>query len=132
MNEFIENFKDVITNKYAQFDGRADKAEFWQYVLVYILISIAFSLLSGIFGGVKILSGLVMVLNIIVMLALLLPSIAVSVRRMHDIGKAGGWVLVNFIPLIGLIWFIVLAIKDSEPGTNRFDNRTVEFKKQEI
>ncbi|HHW81525.1 MAG TPA: DUF805 domain-containing protein [Bacteroidales bacterium] len=132
MNEFIENFKDVITNKYAQFNGRADKAEFWQYVLVYILISIAFSLLSGIFGGVKILGGLVMVLNIIVMLALLLPSIAVSVRRMHDIGKAGGWVLVNFIPLIGLIWFIVLAIKDSEPGTNRFDNRTVEFKKQEI
>lgn len=126
MNELIENFKDVITNKYAQFNGRADKAEFWQYVLVYILISIAFSLLSGIFGGVKILGGLVMVLNIIVMLALLLPSIAVSVRRMHDIGKAGGWIFINLIPLIGLIWFIVLAIQDSEPGSNRFDKQEVE------
>ena len=121
MNEFIENFKDIITNKYAQFNGRADKTEFWQYVLVYVLIIIAFSLLSGIFGGVKILSGLLMVLNIIVILALLIPSIAVCVRRMHDIGKGGEWVLINLIPLIGFIWFIVLAVQDSEPGANRFD-----------
>ena len=122
MNAIIENFKDIITNKYAQFKGRADKAEFWQYVLVYFLIGIAFTLLMNIFGGIKILRGLFMILNIVVMLALLIPSLAVSVRRMHDIGKAGGWVLINLIPLIGFIWFIVLAIKDSEPDTNRFDN----------
>ena len=54
-------------------------------------------------------------------LALLIPSIAVGVRRMHDIGKGGGWILVNMIPLIGSIWFILLAIKDSEQGPNRFD-----------
>jgi uncharacterized membrane protein YhaH (DUF805 family) len=76
----------------------------------------------SIFGGVKILRVLFMILNVIVMLALIIPSLAVSVRRMHDIGKAGGWILVNLIPLIGLIWFILLAIKDSEPGANRFDN----------
>lgn len=122
MNAIIENFKDIITNKYAQFKGRADKAEFWQYVLVYFLIGIAFTLLMNIFGGIKILRGLFMILNIVVMLALLIPSLAVSVRRMHDIGKAGGWILINLIPLIGFIWFIVLAIKDSEPDTNRFDN----------
>ena len=63
-----------------------------------------------------------MILNVIVMLALIIPSLAVSVRRMHDIGKAGGWILVNLIPLIGLIWFILLAIKYSEPCANRFDN----------
>ena len=122
MNAIIENFKDIIINKYAQFNGRANKAEFWQYVLVYFLISIALSLLMSIFGGVKILRVLFMILNVIVMLALIIPSLAVSVRRMHDIGKAGGWILVNLIPLIGLIWFILLAIKDSEPGANRFDN----------
>lgn len=122
MNAIIKNFKDIITNKYAQFKGRADKAEFWQYVLVYFLIGIAFTLLMNIFGGIKILRGLFMILNIVVMLALLIPSLAVSVRRMHDIGKAGGWILINLIPLIGFIWFIVLAIKDSEPDTNRFDN----------
>lgn len=122
MNAIIENFKDIITNKYAQFKGRADKAEFWQYVLVYFLIGIAFTLLMNIFGGIKILRGLFMILNIVVMLALLIPSLAVSVRRMHDIGKAGGWILINLIPLIGFIWFIVLAVQDSEPGTNRFNN----------
>jgi uncharacterized membrane protein YhaH (DUF805 family) len=122
MDTIIENFKDIIINKYAQFNGRANKTEFWQYVLVYFLISIALSLLMSIFGGVKILRVLFMILNVIVMLALIIPSLAVSVRRMHDIGKAGGWILVNLIPLIGLIWFILLAIKDSEPGANRFDN----------
>ena len=122
MNAIIENFKDIITNKYAQFKGRADKAEFWQYVLVYFLIGIAFTLLMNIFGGIKILRVLFMILNVIVMLALIIPSLAVSVRRMHDIGKAGGWILINLIPLIGFIWFIVLAVQDSEPGTNRFNN----------
>lgn len=121
MDTIIENFKDIIINKYAQFNGRANKTEFWQYVLVYFLISIALSLLMSIFGGVKILRMIFMILNVIVMLALLIPSLAVGVRRMHDIGKAGGWILINLIPIIGSIWFIVLAINDSEPGTNRFD-----------
>lgn len=121
MNEFIENFKDVITNRYAQFNGRANKTEFWQFVLVYILISIGLTLLMSIFARVGILRMLFWLVNLIVMLALIIPSIAVSVRRMHDIGKDGVWVLINLIPLIGFIWFIVLAIQDSEPGPNRFD-----------
>ena len=121
MNEFIENFKEVITNRYAQFNGRANKTEFWQFVLVYILISIGLTLLMSIFARVGILRMLFWLVNLIVMLALIIPSIAVSVRRMHDIGKGGGWVLINLIPLIGFIWFIVLAIQDSEPGPNRFD-----------
>ena len=121
MNAIIENFKNIITNKYAQFTGRANKAEFWQYVLVFIVISASFSVLMSLFGGVKILRMIVMLLNVIVSLALLVPSIAVSVRRMHDIGKSGKWVLINLIPIIGSIWFIVLAIKESESGTNQFE-----------
>ncbi|NLA62280.1 MAG: DUF805 domain-containing protein [Bacteroidales bacterium] len=121
MNEMIENFKDIITNKYAQFNGRANKAEFWQYILVYILISIALSLLMSIFARVGVLRMLFWFVNLIVMLALIIPSLAVGVRRMHDIGKDGMWVLINLIPLVGTIWFIVLAVQDSEPGANRFD-----------
>ena len=121
MNEMIENFKDIITNKYAQFNGRANKAEFWQYILVYILISIALSLLMSIFARVGVLRMLFWFVNLIVMLALIIPSLAVGVRRMHDIGKYGMWVLINLIPLVGTIWFIVLAVQDSEPGANRFD-----------
>lgn len=121
MDAIIKNFKDIITNKYAQFTGRANKAEFWQYVLVFIVISASFSVLMSLFGGVKILRMIVMLLNVIVSLALLVPSIAVSVRRMHDIGKSGKWVLINLIPILGSIWFIVLAIKESESGTNEFE-----------
>ena len=121
MDAIIKNFKNIITNKYAQFTGRANKAEFWQYVLVFIVISASFSVLMSLFGGVKILRMIVMLLNVIVSLALLVPSIAVSVRRMHDIGKSGKWVLINLIPILGSIWFIVLAIKESESGTNEFE-----------
>ncbi len=121
MNAIIENFKNIITNKYALFTGRANKSEFWQYVLVFIVISASFSVLMSLFGGVKILRMIFMLLNVIVSLALLVPSIAVSVRRMHDIGKSGKWVLINLIPILGSIWFIVLAIKESESGTNQFE-----------
>lgn len=120
MNEFINNFKDVVSNKYAQFSGRANKSEFWQYVLVYFLITAALTVISNIFGGVKPLRMFFMILSAIVSFALLIPTIGVSVRRMHDIGKSGGWVLVNLIPFIGTLWFIILAVKDSG-GPNQYD-----------
>lgn len=120
MNEFINNFKNIVTNKYAQFSGRATKAEFWQYILIFILINVAFSILSSIFSGVSFLRMLFMIISAIVSLGLLIPSIAVGIRRMHDIGKGGGWILVNLIPFIGTIWFIILAIKDSD-GPNQYD-----------
>ena len=120
-NSIIENFKEIVTNKYAQFTGRANKTEFWQYILVYVVIIVALSVLASLFGKVKILRMLIMIIQSVISLALLIPSLAVGIRRMHDIGKGGGWILVNMIPLIGSIWFILLAIKDSEPGPNRFD-----------
>lgn len=89
MNAIIENFKDIITNKYAQFKGRANRAEFWQYVLVYFVIAVAFIVLMNLFAGVKVLRMVFMILYVIVMLVLLVPSLAVSVRRMHDIAKPG-------------------------------------------
>lgn len=116
MNTIIENFKDIITNKYAQFEGKANRAEFWQYILVSFMISILFSVLINLFGGVNILRIIFMILYIIVTLSLLVPSLAVSVRRMHDIGKGGGWIFINLIPIIGSIWFLLLAIKESEPA----------------
>lgn len=61
-----------------------------------------------------------MILSYIYSLAMLIPGIAVGFRRMHDIGKSGLWLLINFVPLIGSIWFIILAIKPSQPGANEF------------
>ena len=113
VNDVIVNFKDVVLNKYIKFDGRADRSEFWQFVLVTVLISLAFSILISIFSRATIIVILLNLLNALVSLALLLPFIAVSVRRLNDIGKSWPWIFINFIPLIGQIWFLVLMATPS-------------------
>ncbi|HHT28980.1 DUF805 domain-containing protein [Petrimonas mucosa] len=120
MNEFIDNFKDIVTNKYAQFTGRADRKEFWYFVAVMVAINIVFSILASIVGGVSFLRWTFLILQGLVSLALLVPSIAVGVRRLHDIGKGGEWILINLVPIIGSLWFLILTIKESEPKPNKF------------
>ncbi len=120
MNEIIENFKDILTNKYAEFKGRADRKEFWYYVLVLIVINVAFSILTNILGGVAFLRWVILVIQALVSLALIVPGLAIGVRRMHDIGKGGGWIFINLVPIIGTLWFLFLTIKEGEKGENRF------------
>ena len=103
----------VCLNKYADFTGRASRAEFWWFFLFCVIVSL--------FGYVPYIKYLAMLAN----LALLVPTLAVSWRRMHDIGKGGGWWFINFVPLIGFIWFIILAVKPGEPGANRFGDAPV-------
>lgn len=112
-----------VFSKYATFTGRAVRSEYWWWVLFVILISIVVglidqilvSLLLGypIFQGPEILSGLLS-------LALLLPGLAVSVRRLHDIGRSGWWLLIVLIPLIGWLILLFWHVQPSEPGPNRF------------
>ena len=119
MGTILSNFREVVSGKYAQFTGRVSRGEFWKYVLVVFIINLIFTLLQNLLGALSIAYYIVMGLNAIIMLGLLLPSLAVSVRRMHDIGKGGGWIFINLVPLIGSIWFLILAIKEGE-GDNRF------------
>ncbi len=114
VNGVIANFKDVVLNKYVKFDGRANRSEFWQFVLAVFLIGLAFSILGAIFAKVKVIVILLNILNALVSLALLLPSIAVAVRRLSDIGKSWPWIFINFIPLIGQIWFLILMATPSK------------------
>ena len=119
MGTILSNFREVVSGKYAQFTGRASRGEFWKYVLVVFIINLIFTLLQNLLGALSIAYYIVMGLNAIIMLGLLLPSLAVSVRRMHDIGKGGGWIFINLVPLIGSIWFLILTIKEGE-GDNLF------------
>ena len=109
MGTILSNFREVVSGKYAQFTGRASRGEFWKYVLVVFIINLIFTLLQNLLGTLSIAYYIVMGLNAIIMLGLLLPSLAVSVRRMHDIGKGGGWIFINLVPLIGSIWFLILT-----------------------
>jgi len=110
----VEYFKLAIS-KYAQFTGRSRRSEFWYFTLVNMLITyglqgVGFATEIGIFG---ILAG-------IVSLALFIPGLAVAVRRMHDTGRSGWWVLIAIIPVVGWILYIIWAASDSQPGANEY------------
>lgn len=105
---FAEAVQTVLS-KYADFNGRARRAEYWWWVLAfglgYFVILILFFALKG-FG---------VVLLLLYLLALVVPNLAVGVRRMHDIGKSGWFLLLGFIPIVGGIIVLVLALQDSQP-----------------
>ena len=120
METIISNFMEIILGKYAQFTGRAGRSEFWMFYLVYFIIGAVFSNLKTLVGSITFLYYIIVGLNILVVLGLLMPTLAVCVRRLHDIGKGGGWILINLIPVIGSIWFLILMIKKGESITNSF------------
>ena len=100
--------------QYADFGGRARRTEFWMFVLFNIIFSVIASLIDRAIGF-KIGAIQMGIIGLIYSLAVLIPALAVSVRRLHDIGKSGWMILINLIPFIGWIWFIVLMVKDSQP-----------------
>ena len=109
MNWFIE----VVTKKYAAFSGRARRTEYWMFILFFILIAIGLLVVDSLIGTGGILYG-------IFALGLLVPSIAVCIRRLHDTGRSGWWILISFVPLIGSIALLVFYCLPGTPGPNRF------------
>lgn len=105
--------------QYADFNGRARRKEYWMFVLFNIIFASVAIILDNLFGiamkgiGYGPLYGLYL-------LAIIIPSIAVGVRRLHDIGKSGWMMLISFIPLIGVIWLLVLFVTDGNPGENEY------------
>ena len=105
--------------KYATFEGRARRKEYWFFVLFNVLAIIVLEILDVVLGtfsketGFGLLSGLYAI-------AVLLPSLAVTVRRLHDTDRSGWWILINFIPLIGAIVLLIFTLLDGTPGSNRF------------
>jgi uncharacterized membrane protein YhaH (DUF805 family) len=102
-----------VLRQYADFEGRASRTEFWMFVLFNIIFSIAANVLDYLFGTYYVFSG-------IYSLAVLIPSLAVSVRRLHDINKSGWMILVSLIPIIGFIWLLILFIMEGTPGENQY------------
>lgn len=107
----------TVLKKYAVFSGRARRSEFWWFTLFATIASIvAIEIDIAIFGeGMEDPTPLSTVLS----LALLLPWLSVTVRRLHDIGRTGWWYLISLIPIIGWIALIVFTVTDSKPD-NRF------------
>lgn len=109
----------AVLKQYAVFSGRARRKEYWMFFLFNLLISIALGIVDGVIGTLDATTGLGL-LGTLYALAVLIPGIAVSVRRLHDIGKSGWWLLLLFIPLIGAIVILVFTVLDSQPGPNQY------------
>lgn len=113
---FVEVIKTVLS-RYAQFSGRARRSEYWYWILFYFLGSIGFSAIdAAIFG----LDATASPISSIYGLAILIPSIAVAARRLHDIGRSGWWQLIGLIPLLGWALMIWWMTRPSEPNDNQF------------
>ena len=108
----------AVIRKYAVFDGRARRREYWMFFLVNLVIGIVGGIIRGIIG-LNVLGTLVGGILALYSLALLVPSLAVAVRRLHDTGRSGWWLLLSLIPFGAFVVLYFLA-QDGQPGTNAY------------
>ena len=113
MNWYLDAWKN-----YVNFQGRARRKAYWMFVLFNLIALVVLSFIESAIGlsgqnGYGILTGLYT-------LAMILPLIALAVRRLHDTGRSGWWILIGLVPLIGPIVLIVFYVTDSQPGTNEY------------
>jgi uncharacterized membrane protein YhaH (DUF805 family) len=100
------------------FGGRSRRKGYWDFLLFNIIVAIVLAWIDALLGtfsssGIGVLSG-------IYGLAILIPSLAVTVRRLHDIDRSGWWILINLFPLIGSIVLLVFAVSEGTPGNNQY------------
>jgi uncharacterized membrane protein YhaH (DUF805 family) len=103
--------RSVVT-QYATFSGRARRAEYWWFFLAYVIAAVVASVIDGMIG--------ISLLSWVLSLGLLVPSLAVGVRRLHDTDRSGWWLLIGLVPLVGAIVLLVFACLDGQPGPNRY------------
>ena len=116
------NYWKACFQKYADFNGRARRSEYWYFTLMNIIIMIPLYIVAIVFfvNGMVALGVVFIALYMIYVLGTFVPSLASIVRRLHDIGKSGWMFCVSFIPLAGPIWLLVLLATDSQAGDNEY------------
>ena len=127
--QFLEAIETCVVKKYCDFEGRASRSEFWWYTLGYVIVSYAWSFIMGLITGASVMAGMdgnfqfsaIQLLSYIPAVALLLPTLGVGARRLHDIGKSGWWQLLYLICCGGLV-LLYFFVQDSE-GDNQYGPR---------
>lgn len=114
MNYYFTAFK-----KYAVFNGRATRSEYWYFTLLNIFALGMFGLIDQLMGVFNFDAGYGP-LSAIYTLAMILPGLGVSIRRLHDTGRSGWWFMITAIPLLGLLVFLYFALLESDPNPNQY------------
>ncbi|THF67817.1 DUF805 domain-containing protein [Deinococcus sp. Arct2-2] len=116
MREFL-----TVLRRFKDFSGRSRRREYWIFFLITSITSLVLRVLDSVlgldFGDGNIEYG---VLGTIYLVIIFIPSLALSVRRLHDTGRSGWYWLIGFIPLVGGLWILARNVSDSEPGTNNW------------
>ena len=112
--DFKQSLETCLRTKYADFSGRASRSEYWWFILGMLIVNVVIQLIGR---AVPVLG---LVLPIIFFLAVIVPDIAVSVRRLHDTGKSGWFLLLALIPLVGAIVLLVFFVLPSDPNANAY------------
>ena len=125
MMKFIDSVKSVLMNNFANFEGRASRSEYWWFYLFTILVAFPLGFIDGVMLVIMDVSldSLLWSLSplaTLFQLGVLIPSLAVGVRRMHDLGKSGWMLLIALIPCVGIILLIVWTASDGEPHDNMY------------
>jgi uncharacterized membrane protein YhaH (DUF805 family) len=112
------NWYLAALKKYAVFSGRSRRKEYWMFCLFSFIFAVVAMVLDSVLGttvglGYGLIYG-------VYALGVLIPTLAVSVRRLHDVGKSGWFILIGFIPIIGAIWLLILVCSDSETGETKY------------
>ncbi len=110
---FNRYFVDYLKNSYMEFGGRVSRRQYWMFALFSILVSIVIGIVAGI---IPILS----FVSVLYLLAILIPSIGLAVRRLHDIGLSGWFFLISIIPYVGMIALLLLLCLPGDAKTNAY------------
>jgi uncharacterized membrane protein YhaH (DUF805 family) len=112
------NWYLTVLKKYAVFDGRARRKEYWFFQLINTLILIVLVAVGGVAPGMSFSPARLLI--VLYLLAVLLPSLGVTVRRLHDTGRSGWWIFISFVPFVGGIILLVFTFMDSQPNANQY------------
>ncbi len=113
------NWYFIALKKYAVFSGRSRRKEYWYFYLFYILFIFVLTFIDVMIGTYDEVAEIGLFAGIFV-LFMLIPLLAASVRRLHDTDRSGWWLLINLVPLIGVIVFTVFTLQDNKPGENQY------------
>jgi len=117
----IDVYKSVLIDKYADFTGRARRAEYWWFVLMNFIVVTLIAIVSLIlFSASETLGYFGVAIYVVYALAVIVPGLAVTVRRLHDTSKSGWMILVGLIPIVGSILLLVFYFTDGDPGPNQY------------
>lgn len=111
-------FEKCVVQSYANFEGRARRKEYWSFRLVFFVLAMSLNLLCGALARMADMYALGFI-PLLFVLALFLPDLAVMVRRLHDVGRSGWWVLISFT-IVGIFLLLYWFIKEGDQGPNQY------------